>query len=255
MGNLIVVVPCFNCEKQIVRVLDSINRKIEKMVDEVLIIENRSDRDQTLEAAFNQIQAFKNDKYTLIQNNKNIGLGGSHKVGINYALEKKYKYIAFVHGDHQTNPKELEQLYSILKEDKSLSACLGARFIRGAQLYGYNKIRLLANQVLNVIYSFICLKRTYELGAGLSVHRVEDFKDHRFQEFTDSFNFYCFMLLDYYQKNKSVKFIPISYYETDQVSNVGNFKIGILTLKCVLYWRFFGLEKFKYINKGHKRII
>ena len=255
LGRVLIVVPCFNCEKQIVRVIDSINKHLVDRIDEVLLVENQSHRDKTLESAFEKINSIESDKFHLIQNNINVGLGGSHKVGIKYAIEHGFDLIAFIHGDHQTDPKELNDLLDEMSKDLDLRACLGARFMRGSRLFGYNWMRKIANRGLNLLYSLVSMKKTYELGAGLSVHRVEDFKDRSFLEFTNDFNFYCFMLLDYYSKKSKLKFFPISYYETDQISNVGNLKIGLLTLKCVLHWRFFGLEKFSFRDKGYQRII
>jgi glycosyltransferase involved in cell wall biosynthesis len=246
MGKNLVAIPAYNCEKQVPRVLERIQKHLLNRVDEVIVIENRSTRDNTLQAAIEFSKSEPSGKIKVIQNNENYGLGGSHKVAINYGLENNFDYICFIHGDDQTNPKEMNALLDCVERDPELSAALGARFMKGSTLHGYNFLRKVANFFLVLLYTIVTFKRTYELGAGLSVHRLSDFKDLRYQTFTFDFNYYIYMLLDYYSKRAKVKFVPISYYETDQISNVGNFHIGMLTLKCLFRWKFRGLKKYSY---------
>ena len=47
MNKILLFIPCFNCEKQIHRVLDSLNSEIFKLVNEIILIDNRSN-DNTL---------------------------------------------------------------------------------------------------------------------------------------------------------------------------------------------------------------
>ena len=47
MNKILLFIPCFNCEKQISRVLESLNNEIFKLVNEIILIDNRSN-DNTL---------------------------------------------------------------------------------------------------------------------------------------------------------------------------------------------------------------
>lgn len=38
---------------------------------------------------------------TLLRNDENYGLGGSHKVAFDYALNNAYDYVVVLHGDDQ----------------------------------------------------------------------------------------------------------------------------------------------------------
>ena len=42
-------------------------------------------------------------KYMVLRNSENYNLGGSHKIGLNYALENEYTHLAICHGDDQAN--------------------------------------------------------------------------------------------------------------------------------------------------------
>ena len=42
MKKILLFIPCFNCQKQIIRVLNSLDDKIIDTIDQILIIDNRS---------------------------------------------------------------------------------------------------------------------------------------------------------------------------------------------------------------------
>ena len=98
--KILLFVPVYNCEKQILRVLDSISPDIAERFAEVVVIENRS-TDGTLKSAKHGLSKIKNCKVTLLQNDENYSLGGSHKVAFNYMLEHGYDYLVVLHGDDQ----------------------------------------------------------------------------------------------------------------------------------------------------------
>ena len=86
----------YNCEKQVVRVLDKIN-KSKLNIDKVLVVDNGS-QDNGIE----NIQKYLNKNtfvydITVMQNKNNYGLGGSHKVAFKYAIENEFGYVITVH--------------------------------------------------------------------------------------------------------------------------------------------------------------
>ena len=65
MGKTLIAIPCYNCEVQIPRVLNKIYTSLKDKVDLVLIIENQSNRDNTLKAAVACAQKLDNDFFKI----------------------------------------------------------------------------------------------------------------------------------------------------------------------------------------------
>ena len=91
-------IPCYNCEKQIVRVLNHIDDDILSSIDKIIVIDNKS-VDQTVKA----IRKFVLDrpeikkKLILIEHKKNYGLGTSFKTAVVHAsLSNKTIYTGFM---------------------------------------------------------------------------------------------------------------------------------------------------------------
>lgn len=88
------------------RVLRSITPEISSLFTEIVVIENRSP-DRTVDSAIQGLKEITNCKTTLLQNDENYSLGGSHKVAFNYMLDHDYDYIIVLHGDDQGDVNDI----------------------------------------------------------------------------------------------------------------------------------------------------
>lgn len=235
--KLIVAVPCYKCSDQISRVIEEFNMPLLEQIEKVIVIDNQSP-DNTREAAIEAIKekGFES-KFMVVRNNDNYNLGGSHKVAFNFALKNGIDYVAILHGDNQAKTQELNNLINEIKKDESLGAVLGSRFMKGSKLIGYAPSRIWGNRWLNLLFTLITFRNTKDLGSGLNIFKMADLADKRYLFFSDSLAFNVDLLLDYYHKKTKLKFMPISWSETDQVSNTRNFKIGWMILKKLFAWR------------------
>ncbi len=232
MDKILLFIPMYNCEKQIVRVLGQLQDEICQYLSEVIIVNNRS-TDHGEEA----VQKYLNShsfpiKISLLRNNENYGLGGSHKVAFQYAIQNKFDYVIVLHGDDQG---DVVNILPYLKngEYKRYDCFLGARFMRGSKLQGYSTFRTLGNKVYNLCFSIGCGHRVYDLGSGLNMYRVEALKNEFYVKYKDNLIFNCYMLLGSFFYKHRVKFFPIIWRETDQVSNVKMVNQAIVTLKML----------------------
>ena len=109
--KILVFIPMYNCEKQIVRVLDQLNGEIKKYISEAIIVNNRS-TDNGEQAAIEKIKKMNAGfPIKVLKNRENYGLGGSHKVAFNYAIENNFDYII---GMDSANIRNLNR---VLKND------------------------------------------------------------------------------------------------------------------------------------------
>ena len=80
MEKLLVFIPAYNCEKQVTRVLSQLlDKRITPWVGECIVVNNRS-TDGTEAAVQDWMARHPDAPVRLLRNDRNYGLGGSHKV-------------------------------------------------------------------------------------------------------------------------------------------------------------------------------
>jgi len=232
----LIAIPCYNCEKQIGRVLAGLTPEILARVDEVAVIDNRS-LDGTLAAAVAAAQALGSSKVRVLRNIDNYGLGGSQKVAFERGLAAGMEAVIILHGDAQAETSEINLMLDTAEADLTVDAVLGSRFMPGSKLSGYDKVRIGGNIALNILYTLLSMRLTLDLGSGLNLFRTRIFSDEAFLGFSGRMTFNMDILLDLYSRQARIKFVPITWSETDQVSNARNVQVGWTALKCLLAWR------------------
>lgn len=215
--KILLFIPMYNCEKQITRVIDQITPEIAQYIDRVIVVNNRSTDNG--EAMLIQHLQTKELPVFLLRNDDNYGLGGSHKVAFQYANAQGFDYVIVLHGDDQGN---IHDLLPILKERtyRDYDCCLGARFMKGSTLEGYSKFRTFGNRVYNLIFAILTQQTVYDLGSGLNMYRVSMLKNDFYLKFHDGLMFNYYMVLANRFHNVHLHYFPISWRESDQVSNV-----------------------------------
>lgn len=247
MNKILLFTPMYNCEKQIVRVLDQITPEIARYISEWIIVNNRSTDDGET-AVINYLQTHDMGlNVSLLRNDENYGLGGSHKVAFDYAIKNNFDYVIVLHGDDQGDIANILP-YLKNKEYEKYDCFLGARFMKGSQLQGYSVFRTLGNKVYNVLFSMGCGLNIKDLGSGLNMYKVSILKDSFYIKYTDNLTFNCYMLMGHKYYKHKVCFFPIIWREDDQVSNVKMVNQAIYTLKIL--WKF--MRNRAFVNEEHR---
>jgi len=247
MKKILVGIPCFNCEAQVSRVLNEINSKNLDFIDAILLVDNKS-QDKTLKIIEKKLKKFDDAKFILIQNNENYGLGGSHKVIFNYGIQNNFDYVVIIHGDNQAKTEEIANLIGQIELNKDIDAVLGSRFMKNSKLNGYSKIRTMGNIILNYTYTLFKFKTVKDLGSGLNLFNINYLKNLKFEEFDDGFTFNMDLLLNLIDNKKKFCFMPITWSESDQISNAKSINVGFKTLKK-LFFKTRSNSNFKYTYK------
>ena len=243
--KILVFIPMYNCEKQIVRVLDQLNGEIKKYISEAIIVNNRS-TDNGEQAAIEKIKKMNAGfPIKVLKNRENYGLGGSHKVAFNYAIENNFDYIIVLHGDDQGSISDFIPLLQSGKY-KEYDCCLGARFMKGSRLIGYSKLRIWGNYGFNLLFSLVVHKSVKDLGSGLNLYKVKTLKSKYYIQYPDTLYFNDLMILASCYYKQKMMFYPISWREEDQVSNnkLLNFSCSLLKL----LWKYMKNKK-NYIGQ------
>ena len=235
--KLLVFITAYNCEKQVPRVLEQLlDPKITPWLGECIVVNNRA-TDGTEAAVQRWMAAHPQVPVTLLRNDENYGLGGSHKVAFGYAAAHGYAHVAVLHGDDQG---DIRDLLPILEKGAYLryDCCLGSRFMKGSRIKGYSMLRVVGNYGFNWLFSLVAGKAITDLGSGLNLYAVEPLKTEYYKKFPDTLYFNDCMILALCHLKQKVLFFPISWREEDQVSNNKLTSFGISLLKlCAEYLR------------------
>ncbi len=246
--KILLFIPMYNCEKQIIRVLKQLNKEVQAYINEIIIINNIStDNGEEKVKEYIKNNEFE-CKITLMRNEENYGLGGSHKVAFKYAKENGFDYVIVMHGDDQS---QISDLLPILKDKsyRKYDSMLGARFMKSSKLEGYSKFRTFGNKVYNLLFSICIRKRIYDLGSGLNMYKVKSLENEYYKKFPDNlvFNYCMIFAIDYYKQN--ICFFPITWKEEDQVSNVKMFKQATNVLKLLASYT---ISHKKFMEKDYR---
>lgn len=241
--EILLFIPAYNCEKQIVRVLNQLDKDVMRYVSGVIVVNNRS-TDHTEDAVVRYAQEHPDLPLALLRNRENYILGGSHKVAFEYAMRNGFDYVIVLHGDDQG---DIHDILPVLesREYSRYDCCLGARFMRGSRLQGYSALRTLANRCFNLWFSVFCGRMIYDLGSGLNMYSVKMLESRFYLHFPDKLYFNDVMVLAASYYHHSVKFFPITWKEDDQQSNVKLFQFGMQLLKMTFS---FALRKKKFME-------
>ena len=105
--RFLVFIPAYNCEKQVPRVLEQLlDPRVADFVTECIVVNNRA-TDGTEDAVRGWMTAHPAAPVRLLRNDKNYGLGGSHKVAFGYAAAHGFDYVVVLHGDDQGDIRDL----------------------------------------------------------------------------------------------------------------------------------------------------
>ncbi len=231
MKKILVFIPMYNCEKQIPRVVAQFDKDTQKLFSEILIVDNRS-IDNSLNVAINSIASLTDIKATVIQNNNNVSLGGSHKVAFNYALEHNFDYIIVLHGDDQGS---IDNIIPYIKNEQCFNydAFLGSRFAKGSKTVGYSKFRIFGNYVFNFLISIFFRRPLTDMGSGLNMLSVKSLSTKYYMPFANNLTFNVYLLFYLAYSKTNFTFFPILWREDDQVSNAKMFSQAFHILKML----------------------
>lgn len=235
--RILVFIPVYNCEAQIKRVLSKFDESMQDVFTEILIIDNLSS-DNTLHNCQETMSNLQGFKVTLIQNQHNVNLGGSHKVAFNYAIKNHYDYLIVLHGDDQGDIKDILP-YINQGKHKDLDCLLGARFMPGSKLINYSKFRTFGNLAFNYLLSLISFKKLYDLGSGLNMYKVDFLRNKFYYYFPNALTFNYLMILYTLSVKANFEFFPLTWREEDQVSNVKLWKQSKQLFKILWNFCFF----------------
>lgn len=247
--KILIFIPMYNCEKQISRVLGNINelKDKQKLFSEIIVVDNQSS-DDSIKSAKNSAKNCE-IPIKILRNKNNRGLGGSHKVAFNYAIENKFDYIIVLHGDDQGDISDIIR-YIDDKTYRKYDSYLGSRFEKESKLINYSRFRIFGNRIFNKFISYAIRRRITDLGSGLNMYKVEYLKEKFYMYFPNNLTFNVYMLLYGVYCKSNFEFFPLSWREEDQVSNAKLLSQSIEIFNLVLDFKL--KKKYLFSKKSNE---
>lgn len=128
MDKVLLVIPAFNEEKNIERVVEDLVRGFPQL-DYVVV--NDGSRDCTAKIC-------REKGYNLLDLPVNLGLAGCFQAGMKYAYRKGYRYAIQFDGDGQHRPEYIESMRK--KMDEGYDIVIGSRFVEEKKSFSMRMI-------------------------------------------------------------------------------------------------------------------
>lgn len=211
MNKTLVVIFCYNVEKNINNILIKIKKYSLNNKRDILFIDDCS-TDNTSKIL--KSSKIKNSK--IIKNKNNQGFGLNYKFSIKYSINKNYKKIIFLHGDDQYPAQKVPNIEK--KLDYS-DLCYGSRNLNNESMKkNMPVLRYVANIILTKYINFLLNNYSTEYFSGFRGLKVESLKDLKLKKFSNSWIIEQQIHFDFINKKKKITEIqiPTVYNETQE---------------------------------------
>ncbi len=135
MQDILLVIPSYNEEKNIEKVVDELIRNFPQL-DYIVINDGSTD---------NTAAICRKNGYHMLDLPVNLGLAGCFQAGMKYAYEKGYQYAIQFDGDGQHRPEYIEKMRE--KMDEGYDIVIGSRFVDKPKDYS---MRMIGSRIIEM---------------------------------------------------------------------------------------------------------
>ena len=228
-NNIVVIIPTYNESKNISILLDLLsNLKID-----ILIVDDNSP-----DGTGKIVQKFSDNhkNINLLERPEKLGLGSAYRDGFKWAIERDYKHCIEMDGDFSHTILDLQNMIKF-KDDFDL--VIGSRYIEGGKTEGWSNGRKLLSITANNIAKIFLGIKVNDMTSGFRIYSKECLDDINY--FNTTSNGYAFQIeMTYlsYLKNKTIKEVPITFYERNLGESKMSKAIVLEAIKFLIFSKF-----------------
>ena len=160
MSEILIIVPCYNEQDTIEKVIKNLTKIQSHEKLDILIIDDGSED--------NSLEIIKKNKIRFIKNDQNIGIAKSLTIGYEYAIRNNYKYVIQFDSDGQHIADDIPSLIKNTHEENDL--VIGSRYLNlnyNYNLKGFGSI--LISKLINIFFN----KKIKDPTSGLRIIDVK----------------------------------------------------------------------------------
>ena len=195
------VIPAYNEHGKIGRVVRKIPPGI---VDEILVIDDHSADDTADEA--------RSAGATVIRHERNTGVGGAIRSGIDYARQNGFQIVTILSGDDQHDPTELPAVLAPLLSD-SADFVQGSRRLPGGRTVDMNLFRRITTRVYAFVFSAVTGFHSTDATNGFRAFSLKIFNDpliNLWQPWLNTYELEPYLFYNVVKTGKRVVEVPIT---------------------------------------------
>jgi len=245
--KLLILIPSYNVEKFIKKVLYSIPKKLLKTNKVKILIINDCSTDNTVKIVKNIKKFYFKKK--IITNKINCGYGGVQKIGYNYAIKNNFDIVAMLHGDGQYKPNLLFKLVDPINKNLS-EVVFGSRMLKPLNALKGNMpiYKFIGNTIITKIQNLFLKSKLSEFHSGYRVYLVKSLKKIPFNRNSNFFHFDTEIIIQLLFAKIKIKEIPIPTIYSGQKSHLKGIKYSynVIKITFLAMLHMFGIIK---INK------
>jgi len=232
--SISIIIPIKNEEDVILETLKKLEESWIVQVDHEILIINDYSTDKSVELIKNE--NFQKLKVILLDN-PNVGLGSAIKCGID---NSSYEFINIYMADMSDSIDDLKTYYEKIKDNKSLDAIFGSRFVKDSKVMNYPKIKLLLNRLANNLIKIIFFSKYNDFTNAFKIYKKTTLVK-LYPLVSENFNIFLELPLKVECRKFKYEIIPISW--NGRKLGDSKFKLNEISSKYIFTMLYCLLEK------------
>ena len=231
--KLVVLIPAYNEEENIEKVVRSIPKKIIGVNDIKILVVNDGSTDKTMDMAMN------GGAYRVVSHKRNSGVGAAFMTGIRNAITMNADILVAVDADSQFDSNQISELILPIINNQA-DVVIGSRF-QGEKPKNIPRIKYIGNKIFTKIVSSIVQQKFTDTQTGFRAYSREALLN---VSVVNDFTYTQEVLIDLKFKGMQITEVPVSVKYDDKrksrvVKNIFNYSTRALAIiiRTLVYHR------------------
>jgi len=206
--NALIIIPTYNENKNISKLLSKIENLNSKIKLNILIIDDSSP-DGTAKTV-KSLMSFNKDLY-LIERESKMGLGSAYCAGFKWAIKNKYNFLIQMDADLSHDPNDI---ISLLSKMGNYDVAIGSRYKTGVNVVNWPLRRLMLSYFANVYARIFTGVKIHDLTSGFKCISIKAIKSINLAKIkSEGYSFQIELNYLLWNNNFRIIEVPIIFYD------------------------------------------
>jgi len=206
--NALIIIPTYNENKNISKLLSKIKNLNSKIKLNILVIDDSSP-DGTAKTVKSLMSLNKN--IYLIERESKMGLGSAYCAGFKWAIKNKYDYVIQMDADLSHNPNDIIPL---LNNMDHYDVAIGSRYKTGVNVVNWPLRRLILSYFANVYARIFTGVKIHDLTSGFKCISIKAIKSINLAKIkSEGYSFQIELNYLLWNNNFRIIEVPIIFYD------------------------------------------